>query len=261
VATHNDGYYDVLKQSVQRLGLDLETEGWSQPYQGFAWVRELLRDKINGIASSSPREILLLVDGFDVFIHCSSEEHIIQAFSQYQTPIVIAAEGRSVWYQDLLSRNIFGPCLGSYLNSGCIIGYAAELRTLYEYWYQGSVSKTDNDQLMLSVACRHNEEWFRQNVIIDTEQRIFATFPCALVPKHNLAQIIKERGSLIVHGNGDCDMDQLITDNGLDLAKARKRPNYMLKYVPHYAYFYRYHIMMLTICLLLIVFLISRLCG
>jgi len=249
VATHNDGYYDVLRQSVERLGLTLETQGWGQTYQGFAWMRGLIKEKIDLIADTEPDEIVLLVDGFDVFIHTQSLEKILFVFKEFQAPIVIGAEGTSVWYQDLLSRGVFGQCLGTYINAGGVIGYASALKTLFEYWYEvGDESK--NDQLMLSRACRGKREpWFRHNVKVDTDMRLFATFPCALVPNHALRQIVREKQSLIIHGNGNCDMDRIILENGLDLAQISKRGNYMWGAIAHYAYFYMRHILALILIL------------
>jgi len=46
-------------------------------------MRNLLRDKINTIAKTTPNEILLLVDGFDVFFLAKKDE-IIHKFLLYK---------------------------------------------------------------------------------------------------------------------------------------------------------------------------------
>lgn len=213
-------------------------------------MRSLLREKIKTIANTTPNEILLLVDGFDVFFLAKKDE-IIHKFLLYKKNIVLGPEGQSVWWQDALSRGIFGKCLNEYINSGCIIGYAHAIQTLFDFWYetwdQGQGS--NNDQLLLSEACRNHPKWFSENVAID-DMSLFATYPCALVQKHRLKEIIKEKNSLIVHGNGDCDMDEILKENGYEITK--KRRHYLWKNIFHYASFYIKYVIILLLCILLI---------
>jgi uncharacterized protein YlzI (FlbEa/FlbD family) len=250
VATHNEGYFDILKQSVEKAGLHLEVEGWGQQYQGFAWMRNILRQKINEIANQTPNEIVLLVDGFDVFLRANKDE-IINKFLLYKKNIVLGAEGQSVWWQDALSRGIFGKCLHTYINSGCIIGYASVLKQLFEFWYEtwDTGKGANNDQLLLSEACRRHSIWFSQNVAID-DMSLFATYPCALIQNHQLKNIIQEKNSFIVHGNGDCNMNEIIQEHGYTITKSPR--HYLWKNIFHYASFYFKYLICLLLCILLI---------
>lgn len=213
-------------------------------------MRSLLRNKINTIAKTTPNEILLLVDGFDVFLLAKKDE-ILNTFLSYEKNIVIGPEGQSVWWQDILSRGIFGKCLNEYVNAGCIIGYAHSIQTLFEFWYEtwDQGKGINNDQLLLSEACRRHHTWFSQNVAID-DMSLFATYPCALVQNHTLQKIIKEKNSLIVHGNGDCNMDEILKENGYVITK--KNRHYLWKNLYHYASFYIKYVIILLLCILLI---------
>ena len=218
-------------------------------------MRNLIRKKVNDISIQTPNEILLLVDGFDVFIHTKEKEHILNTFLQFQSNIVIGTEGTSVWWQDALSRGIFGTCLGTYINSGCIIGYAHALDTLFNLWYE-NIHQQNNDQLLLSETCRRHESWFKKNVTIDTNMKLFATYPCALVKNHTLKDIIFHKKSLIIHGNGDCDMDQIIIENGLNIKNKKKRSHYLWQHGLHYASFYiKYVIVAILILIIMFVYI------
>ena len=76
VATHAERYFDVLKESAERNNIDLVVLGWGEKWKGFTWKFNLLIDYLK---SCDDNEIVLFIDGYDVFF-IRSEYDIINTF-------------------------------------------------------------------------------------------------------------------------------------------------------------------------------------
>lgn len=71
IATHSEGYLDLLKQSAGKLGYDLEILGWQQKWQGFAWKLALY---MKALSNLPPDEPVICVDGYDVLVIAPAAE-------------------------------------------------------------------------------------------------------------------------------------------------------------------------------------------
>jgi len=88
IATKPEGYYPVLKRTALQWGYDLDTLGWQQPWQGFAWKLQLY---IDALAALPPNEIVIGVDGYDVVVIGAAEE-TLATFKQANTEILFSGQ-------------------------------------------------------------------------------------------------------------------------------------------------------------------------
>ena len=121
VATHNDGYYNILKESCKRNKLNLVTLGFNQRWKGFTMRYELIKEYLKHIKDN---EIILIVDAFDVII-LQNEEEIIKKFKKFNKKIVFSVQN------GLISKILFKKCNQNVLNQGTYIGYVKYLKLLF----------------------------------------------------------------------------------------------------------------------------------
>ena len=88
IATGEEGYFNLLKQSALRWGYDLEVLGWQQTWQGFAWKLELY---IEALLKLPPEEPIICVDGYDVVVIAPADE-MGKKFKRIDQPIVFSGQ-------------------------------------------------------------------------------------------------------------------------------------------------------------------------
>ena len=257
VATHEEGYLKALQASCQQSNIPLEVLGWGETFQGYAWMRNLVRTRVQKEARVHPSRVVFIVDAYDVLLHPSTtSSDLLSKFLSFQTSIVISQEGSSrSRMQDWWARRVFGPCLDTYVNAGLIAGYASALTQLFDLWYSGWRGKgNENDQLLLSQACRAAESWFRANVAIDRQMQLFATSTCAFAGRHEFQTILNKSSPSFLHGNGACDMDDMLASFSLSSFKPKKRSQYAMKAVLHYVPFVWREVVVLLFVFFLVFF-------
>ena len=165
VATHNDGYYNILKESCKRNKLNLVTLGFNQRWKGFTMRYELIKEYLKHIKDN---EIILIVDAFDVII-LQNEEEIIKKFKKFNKKIVFSVQN------GLISKILFRKCNHNVLNQGTYIGYAKYLKLLYKILNKKTLFKKFNndDQQILNYKCNIKKIFFKKFVGFDIKNDIF----------------------------------------------------------------------------------------
>jgi hypothetical protein len=169
VATHSQGYFQVLKQSCRRNNIELTILGWGQKWGGFGWKLKVVRDYLKTLPAD---DIVLVIDAFDTLIICDTDE-ILAKFKSMNKPMLCAAErphDRGIW--NAAYERIFNnkgtypktPTAYCYLNAGVWLssaGYALKLLT------KAAIENSTNDQTYFTYL------YLRGEVFIDFNCEIF----------------------------------------------------------------------------------------
>jgi hypothetical protein len=180
VATHEEGYYNVLKQTAKEKGFDLKTLGWNMPWKGLAWKIDLYLDELKKCSKDEP---VICVDGYDVVVIGEPEE-VYSKFKQIGQPILFSGQRyfpNQRWIQrisDQLMSNsksnsiskVSDPLDYSRPCMGLLIAYAGALIDLFERLQ--AIEKQENignDQILLNVFYLNNPD----KIYLDRECQIF----------------------------------------------------------------------------------------
>ena len=141
------------------------------------------------------QDVIIFTDSFDVFFMRSIDE-VVGRFLEMKSKVVFAAE-RFLWPDKSLR---FPPVIGPYryLNSGCFIGRAGELRRILA----DPIENHHDDQLYLQKAFLSG----KYQISLDTEQFIFMTHePLLVIKKGQILNPITRCYGCVYHGNGGSD--------------------------------------------------------
>ena len=237
VATQAEGYYDALKHGCERAGVAMITLGWGKKWRGYAWKLRLVREFLHAERERLGDSFIVFVDGFDVLPTFRSAEELSNAYEKasgagdakvvlgVDSPPTTAAE----MSQAAASRGVFGTCMGRSINSGVYAGPLPKLLKVLELCSEQHEGQGDNDddQRMLSRACRQNRDWFEANAVFDDNASMVLNATCALSARtsrkiHEAAALKSERApAAFLHGAGNCDMD--VAARSLSLPKRVQR--------------------------------------
>lgn len=153
VATHDSGYFEVLKESCVRYGHRLQVLGYGEPWQGFGRRLQLIREFLETLHAE---EIVVFMDAYDTFV-VADESTILARFHALQSPIVISTQQFDSLLVKYSYHKTFGaPCRGQKICAGMYMGYAQALIGLFAE----SCSEFDcdnvqlDDQRMLMSMCK-----------------------------------------------------------------------------------------------------------
>lgn len=211
VANYEDEGLDTLIKSGKAYGIDVNVIGMGDPYPNhFTKISKMYRylDRLQ------PDDIVLFVDGFDVFFISSGDE-IMTKFLKKKVPCIFSAEKR--WYPKNSGSDLKIPYPESrtayrYLNAGSYIGYVSFLKLMLEEIIDNKYSIPLSRYRRLNDDQYHFHRYFLQNqkfVHLDTETEMF--LPLAYVDKNELKIdkenkriVVKETGNspIAIHGNG-----------------------------------------------------------
>jgi hypothetical protein len=225
VATQAEGYYDALKQGCERAGVRLVTLGWGKKWRGYAWKLRLVSEFLNEERDRLGSSLIVFVDGFDVLPTFRSVEELSSAYERANgdgdAKVVLGVDSppqsAAEFSQAAATRGVFGTCMGRPINSGVYAGPLPKLLKILELCsaeHEGN-GDNDNDQRMLSRACRRNNDWFEANAVFDDNAALVLNATCALSArtssKIQAAAALKSdptrTPAAFLHGAGDCDMD------------------------------------------------------
>ena len=168
VATEKKGYYDVLEQSCKRHNVELIPLGLGQKWTGFTMRFKLWHEYLKTL---NEEEIVMINDAYDVVI-LENSDVIIDKFESFNKNIVFCA-------QDSLSIRLTFPKCKIFENTICmgnIIGYVKYLKEmvelLFKYEYLWEKYNSD-DQVILQHICNLEIDFFKKNVGIDTDRKLF----------------------------------------------------------------------------------------
>lgn len=267
VATHNEGYFDYLKQSCEKFNTDIDVLGYGEKWKGFGWRLNLIIDYLNDIENEN--EVVCFIDAYDVILLRSLDEmenFFIHFSNTYNINIIIGTDENQNTILKLLGGIIFGNCNGIRINAGTYIGYKKDL---LEMLNSITIEKdSDDDQVLIT-------EYFKKNhdkVYIDTTCLFFLTIgrPLFDFDKHKNVSvkdnIITYNGltPFIAHAPGNTNMNSLIEKLGYNLPKHKKMElnkfhlNTLKKKAFYYCQFFKYIIFVILICLIIYFILKKR---
>ena len=225
VATHNDGYYNSLKESAKRNNLNLVTLGYGKKWKGLDWKLTLTRNYLKKLPKE---EIVIFVDAFDVIIRENSSQ-ILNGFYSCGKDILMSVNYTPNLIVTGFLNIKYGTCMdGEYINSGTYMGYVGRLLELLKRIKSlpPEVKMKKSCQYQLSYDCRENSEWWEKYVALDTKRVVFNVPHCENIIPY---QYIKDgftkcpadlHYGCIVHGPGNLDLSPLVEK--LNLSKTNK---------------------------------------
>ena len=177
-ATHNEGYFDVLKKSCKKNGHKLKILGWKQ---GKNWKGNISKFKyiIEYLKKIDQNEIVLVVDAFDVMILANSNE-IEHKFKKMNKKFLCGAEKVDNFTKKIVEERFNKltkipykktPTGYNYLCSGTIISYAGYALKIYQKCLENNNGE-ESDQVELVRI------YLTTNLIdIDWKNELFYTIP------------------------------------------------------------------------------------
>lgn len=234
VATHTDGYLDVLRESCARGGVDLAVLGFGEKWGGWAWRAMRIAAHLRELPSDS---LVLIVDAFDVALLAGHDE-IVDRFREFGTPVVFGCAERARVDRPFL-RMWYGQCRGQSLNAGGYMGEAAKLLELLELYLDRYAAERD-DQRALTRICTETCLFDQARVGIDVDGAIFYNGARTLRPGTRLGLRLAADGRwasartgvrpCVLHAVGGGDMRHHLAAVGLDVSSVAVR-NYALHLV------------------------------
>ena len=180
VATHEQGYFENLKQTCETHGVDLVVLGWGQPWKGFTYKINLVQDYSKTL---SPDDVVMFIDAFDTIV-LRPQNEIVEEFLRFEKDF-----SGKIWmsfeqtHPDPLFRHFKNEIFSNVnLNSGTYIGRVVHLQKLWERTLQVSQEiHSKDDQTCLSYIYENDAD--RGNMVLDET--------------HTLAHVLLAKSSLV----------------------------------------------------------------
>lgn len=173
VATHNEGYYNALKESAKRNNYNLITLGWGQKWGGFIMKYKLLQEVLNNFDDN---DIIILIDAYDVIVN-NSKDVILERFKKFNKPLLLSKDGEpgNAIFKYAYNK-IFDSCRGTNICAGLMMGYVWAFKLLIVEMCGQNLSKCGelnlDDQIILVNVCNNNE-FYRKYLAIDYNNYVF----------------------------------------------------------------------------------------
>jgi hypothetical protein len=240
-ATHNSGYYKALEVSSIKNGFTLITLGFNKKWQG---LNQKFIEIINYLKSyNNKEEIICFVDGFDCVVLGTSQEMLIKYKNMNSNKILFAAD-----IDSCLATMIFGEINKkdvshkyNRLNTGCYIGKVQNILDLLTNLCNFVECKAEsNDQNLLTLYYNKcidclNIDFDRKifyNLQLDINNfywqyliltNSYNTLKAPLESndykfKNNRIRLNNGNLPIIMHGNGDTNMDLIVEKLGYPIA-------------------------------------------
>ena len=241
VATHNDGYYQILQESSKRNGFELITLAMGEKWTGFSMKPRLLKEYLSTL---DPNEIIIHCDAFDVIVNGSSDE-LIERFNRIDKTIVYGTENMnesSGLDVKLFAYLGFPSCGEHILNSGTVVAKVESLLDLINLTCEQEGCESGDDQVKLNNVCNKEKQFFEDNVYIDVDSRFIMNGGCENTVKYlrhlpcnfdlhydkkeNKMRTEKGYNPILIHGNGNVNIDEICSELGYDVSTVVKRKDY-----------------------------------
>ena len=194
-ATHSCGNFENMVNNKQ--GFKINVLGFGSTWNGFT-------DKVKGVRefidTLDDNDIVIFLDGFDVFINVDSLLLVEHAFKTFNKDIVISAEKSGGYYfkkRIFLDKEKYGAPI---VNSGLWIGYVRAVKKFLDDVLKDSCSGiTDDQRLFNNVVHRDNKK--KYTVGIDLDNILF----------HNISYIyqLETSQSFFVQNNGRMTIERM----------------------------------------------------
>jgi len=211
IATHNKGYLDTLAEGCAKGGLKLNILGMGEKWQGFAWKFRQLREFIKPL---NDNDIVIFVDGYDTLC-IDNIDNIYKRFIDSNTNILVSTDSipKSLLHKYLVHK-VFNKCKKVSINTGMYMGYVKYLKELLDRVcarYDCNDTKLD-DQRVFTEFCNSNNDFFNNNVKIDTDNKVFLNIgPDTLFSTNaSFDKVFANNGPAFVQGPGNTNLDPLV---------------------------------------------------
>jgi len=186
IATQNEGYFNVLKQTAEDWGYDLQVLGWGKPWKGLAWKIELYIEKLKTLPKD---ETVICVDGYDVVVIGPSEE-VSDKFKALNHPVIFSGQRyfpNQRWIQklaDQLMSNSRSRTIGNKHDSadysrpcmGLLIGCVGSLLSIFKQFMEIEQREAiKNDQILLNIFYLQHPEVIKTDSTCALFQNLWRT--------------------------------------------------------------------------------------
>lgn len=242
VATVKKGYFHALEKSCNDLGYTLTVLGLDQPWTGLTMKFRLVKDHIKDLP---PDEIIIFVDAFDVIFLKHSSELKKKLQDIPHDKILFGKDNYYLALSMIYGSPTFSDPVKGYINSGVYIGRSRQIYALLEkICIETKCHKNLEDQYLLNNYQKHHRD---DSIMIDFDSSIIYNFAprqsLSIIERflHNKRDKITEQdftindneitfenniSPVIIHGNGNTDMDILCEILKLPLETQRNFHNY-----------------------------------
>jgi hypothetical protein len=161
-ATHNERYFELLKQSCPDIVVLGYGEAWNGGYGKITSIVQFCETK-------KPNDIICFVDGFDSII-LSSKKKILKKYKSLHIPLVISQKSSpSSIFSKYVQDKMYGRYKDKHLNAGLFMGTA---KSIIDFWKD--MKETENDQAYATQKCNKIDY-----VKIDDEHKVFYNYSSA----------------------------------------------------------------------------------
>ena len=257
IVTHSDGYFEVLKESCIRHGINLEVLGWNEKYTGHMFKTE---KTIEYLKSLKDDDIVLFVDGFDSII-LGDPNVILETFLETNEKALFSQD----FINDNKTLNFIQDCVngmilinrkqcGPYrINSGMFIGYTKELLEIFEKskTYVNEFNKLSNQRVLQDMCTVEN------NIKTDLNRSIMYNvdrFDTNFKVKNETLTINDKYQPLVISAPGNVSLDKICKLMGYEGKSKRTFFEYCQKYIS----MSKYKIVLLMIILFLIIICVYK---
>ena len=261
VATKSEQYYPILQESCLRNNITLNTLGYGEEWQGFAWK---FYHMMNFIKDLPDNDIVMFIDAYDVII-LKDYNTILERFKSYNTAILLSVDATPTsWLHKLIYRKIFKKCGDMYTNAGTYMGYSYALKKMLDILCSKFDCKefTLDDQVMLASICEERD-FFNQYIKFDTEKSIFFNiFPKHLFTLNNDIEIKNDYITneyniepCVIHGPGNTNLHKIVEAYKYN---TQFIPEYSVwksvkKRIPLYMQFFYYELFIVILVLIIVI--------
>ena len=242
-STHNSGYFDALKISAKNNGFELIVLGFNEEWKGFTQKFIDIKLYLNNIQDKN--EIVCFVDGFDCIVLGSSTEMLEKYKSTNVDKILFTVD-----IDSFLSTQIFGKINEkdkdykyNRINAGCYIGKVKHILELFTNLCNAFECKAEsNDQELLTnyytkcIDCLNmdydrnifyniqldlNTLYWQLLIITNNYQTYKAPLSNSYYNFKDKRLILNDNNNkpIIIHGNGDTNMDTIVENLNLPISK------------------------------------------
>ena len=171
VATDHEGFLHSLRASAKLFGYDLHVLGLGQPWGGFVWRWQLLRDALGALPAHEP---VVLLDGYDT-LFTAPAALLEEEFRKHASPTVFAGvEHRPdhctflFWKLTQLFSLLYYGTQPPLTNAGVLLGRAGILQHLCrEVLAQAEATGERDDQRILNQLIAHDARRGVDTVVVE----------------------------------------------------------------------------------------------